>query len=163
MRTLAEILADFKQPIPPQFISQKPVFRKGSKTGEVDYIPWVNLVRILDSYTEGFWNWEIRTQFLGDRVVVEGKLSIITADGTFTREATGWESLEVDGYGDSTSNAEAMALRRACGKFGIGLYLWDKDEKPKTNNNVHPIDSKPNRKKGELTREEWLAKQGRLN
>lgn len=160
MRQLAEILADFKQPIPPEFISQKPIFKRYNgqlqKTGEVDYISWPHLCSILDRYTEGFWNWEIRTQFLGDRVVVEGKLTILTTDGNFIREATGWESLEVDGYGDSTSNAEAMAFRRSCAKFGIGLYLRNsKSDKPKN--------PQPNRKKGELTREEWLAKQGRLN
>jgi hypothetical protein len=59
-------------------------------------------------------------------VPVEGRLTIHAAKGNFTREATGQELTECDGYGDPTSNAEAMALRRCCAKFGLGLHLWEK-------------------------------------
>jgi len=31
---------------------------------------------------------------------------------------------ELRGYGDPSSNAEAMALKRAAAKFGLGLYLY---------------------------------------
>ena len=34
--------------------------------------------------------------------------------------------MEVKGYGDPTSNAESMALRRAAAKFGLALALYDK-------------------------------------
>jgi hypothetical protein len=33
---------------------------------------------------------------------------------------------ELRGYGDPSSNAEAMALKRAASKFGLGLYLYQK-------------------------------------
>jgi hypothetical protein len=33
---------------------------------------------------------------------------------------------ELRGYGDPSSNAEAMALKRAAAKFGLGLYLYQK-------------------------------------
>ena len=33
----------------------------------------------------------------------------------------------MDSYGDSTSNAEAMAFKRAAAKFGVGIWLYDKD------------------------------------
>ena len=151
MRKLTEIIEDFNQFIPPCFISKKPVFSKGRKTGEVEYVSWFHCCELLDKYCDGYWNWEIRTQFLGDRVVLEGKLTIFTTDGNFTREATGWESLEVDGYGDATSNAEAMAMRRCCAKFGLGRYLWEKEKAPLSTEN------KP-KGKGEISREEWLKR-----
>jgi len=73
-------------------------------------------------------------------VFIVGRLSIPCADGDVWREATGTECLKeikTDkgtgeviikelAYGDPTSNAEAMALRRAAAKFGLGLYLYEK-------------------------------------
>jgi hypothetical protein len=151
VKSLQEILELFTQKIPPQYVSKKPVFGRTNgklgKQGEVDFVSWPHLCLLLDKYTDGFWNWEVRTQFLGDRVVIEGRLSIITSDGVFIREATGWESMAVDGYGDATSNAEAMALRRACSKFGLGRYLWEKSESGESS-----------RSKGEISREEWLRR-----
>jgi hypothetical protein len=47
-------------------------------------------------------------------------------EGVVYREATGQEEEETTSYGDSSSNAESMALRRAAAKFGLGLYLYDK-------------------------------------
>jgi hypothetical protein len=44
--------------------------------------------------------------------------------GIISREAT--EDEELRGYGDPPSNAEAMALKRAAAKFGLGLYLYSK-------------------------------------
>lgn len=82
-------------------------------------------IRLLEYYAPGY-DWEVRVQYLGERTVVEGKLTIKAAEGEFIREATGQEDSEVDGYGDPVSNAEASALRRACAKFGLGLHLWDK-------------------------------------
>jgi hypothetical protein len=42
------------------------------------------------------------------------------------REATGIEDEETSSFGDTSSNAESMVLRRAAAKFGLGLYLYDK-------------------------------------
>lgn len=127
-RPILEILEDFSKPIPPRFIKKKPVFKringKLTKAGEVDYVPWATYIRLLDYYAPGF-DWEVRVQYLGDRTVIEGKLTIKAAEGDFVREATGQEESDVDGYGDSTSNAEASALRRACAKLGLGLHLWE--------------------------------------
>ncbi len=128
-RPILEILEDFSKPIPSRFIKKKPVFsrRQGKlvKTGEVDYVSWSTYIRLLEYYAPGY-DWEVRVQYLGERTVVEGKLTIKAAEGEFIREATGQEDSEVDGYGDPVSNAEASALRRACAKFGLGLHLWDK-------------------------------------
>lgn len=62
-------------------------------------------------------------------------------EGNFTREATETETLKREvwnktlevmeikehAYSDSSSNAESMALRRAAAKFGLALYLYEKD------------------------------------
>jgi hypothetical protein len=53
-------------------------------------------------------------------------LSIPCLEGVVSREATGTEDEELKGYGDPSSNAEAMALKRTASKFGLGLYLYQK-------------------------------------
>jgi len=103
---------------------------------DIEYISWNTVVKILDKYAKG-WTWEIRTiHTTSDRLFLVGRLSIPTAEGVIFREATGTEVLkEVDkktgelkeiAFGDSSSNAESMAFRRAAAKFGLGLYLYDK-------------------------------------
>jgi hypothetical protein len=47
-------------------------------------------------------------------------------EGIIYREATGQEEGDCGSYGDPSSNAESMALRRAAAKFGLALYLYDK-------------------------------------
>jgi hypothetical protein len=56
-------------------------------------------------------------------------LTVPTAEGPVYYEATGFETLETVGYGDPASNAESMALRRAAAKLGLGLYLYDKEQR----------------------------------
>jgi hypothetical protein len=48
------------------------------------------------------------------------------AQGVVFREAPGTEDEELKGYGNPSSNAEAIALKRAAAKFGLGLYLYQK-------------------------------------
>lgn len=43
------------------------------------------------------------------------------------RESTGTASLDDAGYGDPVQKAEAMAFRRACARFGLGLHLYHED------------------------------------
>lgn len=62
-----------------------------------------------------------------NQVAVVVSISIPCLEGVVTRFATGQEDAEVVGFGDSTSNGESMALRRAAAKFGLGLYLYYKD------------------------------------
>jgi len=57
------------------------------------------------------------------------RVTITCDDGTVYREATGNESEDLDSYGDPFSNAESMALRRALAKFGLALYLYDRDRR----------------------------------
>ena len=160
MDTLEKILKSFGQTFD-QYIEQKPVFSKGSKSGTVEYIPWFSLCDILDTYAPG-WEWELSCDYHGDRTVVIGKLTIHGSDRSISRSATGNEDSNCGSFGDPCSNAEAMTLRRACAKFGIARYLWAKDEKPKSNQQPSStFKTTPPREKGTISREEWLARQKR--
>ena len=166
-RTLEEILADFDRPIEFQHISKKPSFNKGQKSGDIEFVSWHTLCRLLNQHTGGYWEWKVRTH-MGDRTVVEGSLTIHGTDGSLTREATGNESSEVDGYGDPSSNAEAMALRRCCAKFGLGLSMWEKKKSVSGNGNSNsngngngkqaPTITANGNGKGTLSREEWQTR-----
>ncbi|MGL5941907.1 MAG: hypothetical protein ACRC2S_16330 [Waterburya sp.] len=125
-RPIADILQDFNAPINSAIISKKPVFKNRQKVDDIDYIHWYDLVSELHRIAPG-WSWEIRTQFLPDRCVIEGRLTIKAAEGEFFMEATGVEPLDSNGFGDPVYSAEASALRRAMAKFGYALDLWRKD------------------------------------
>lgn len=85
-------------------------------------------------YWRGHWEYSISgITTTSDRIFVTAKITIHADEGSFSREAIGTETLkrEVRGeikelaYGDPSSNAESMALRRAAAKFGLALYLYD--------------------------------------
>lgn len=120
-RPFREILNDLSKPIPDRFLKTKEI--KGTR---LTYIPWYQAIRLLDWYAPG-WCYEVRNVTpIGDQTVLTVRLIIPAAEGDVWREATGIEEDEVSGYGDTSSNAESMALRRAAAKFGLGLYLYDK-------------------------------------
>ena len=70
-RPLNDILKDFSKPIPDEYLKTKPTFSKGKRSGEVTYAPWGNYVKLLLEYAPGY-SWEIRTQYLPEKVIVEG-------------------------------------------------------------------------------------------
>ena len=121
LRPIADIINDLSKPIPPRLLRSKTV--GGQK---IQYIPWYTAVRFLDLYAPG-WNYEIRhLTEIGNKLILVARISIPCAEGIIYREATGQEDEEVKGYGDSSSNAESMCLRRAAAKFGLGLGLYEK-------------------------------------
>ena len=123
-RPIADILADLAEPVHTRHLETKTL-----KGHNITFIPWHRACRILDFYTAGFWNYEIREKAVtGSHFLITIRVIIHGCDGTLYREGTGLESLSVDSYGDPSSNAEAMAFRRACAKFGLGLHLYE--EKP---------------------------------
>lgn len=119
-RPINDILEDFSRPIPQRFISTR--MQSGAR---IQYISWVNVTKLLEFFAPGF-DWKIEIHYGGDRLYVVGTLVIRAAEGDFTRQATGNESSDLDKFGDPSSNAEAMALRRAAAKFGLGRHLWEK-------------------------------------
>lgn len=119
-RSITEIIADLSKPIPARLLRTKTV--GGQK---IRFLPWHTAIKFLDLYAPG-WSYEIRhVTGIGGKVIVVARISIPCAEGIVYREATGQEDQEVSSWGDSSSNAEAQALKRATAKFGLGLYLYD--------------------------------------
>ncbi len=119
--TLKQIQIALSRPLPQSLLSTR---RQGGK--DLTYISWHTANKILDKYAPG-WAWEITKLELTDKALfMVGSLSIPTHDGLIVRCASGTESLDCSSYGDPSSNAESMAFRRACARFGLGLYLYDK-------------------------------------
>ena len=164
---ITEIISNLKQPVPSSLIKQKKV---GGNT--IDYISWFDYCNLLDERV-GLWEWSIVSMTTTDnRLFITGRLTIYgdaPQSGTFgerslSQMATGTEILNCSSYGDPSSNAEAMALRRACAKFGLARDLWRKEEKQTNSFNNHHQTNKPKsyrpKAKGEISREQWLQLKG---
>lgn len=120
LRSIRDIVKDLSKPVAKRHLRTR---RQSGK--EIRYIAWHDAVKYLDHYAPG-WNYEVRSmQSIGGKLIITIRLSIPCLEGLVHREATGQEDEEKDSYGDSSSNAESMALRRAAAKFGLGLYLYD--------------------------------------
>lgn len=120
LRSIREIVRDLTKPVAKRHLRTR---RQGGK--EIAYISWHDAIKYLDHYAPG-WNYEIRSiDSVGGKLILTVRLSIPSLEGIVYREATGQEDETRDNYGDSSSNAESMALRRAASKFGLGLYLYD--------------------------------------
>lgn len=135
-RPITEILADLSKPIPGKYLAQR---KQGGSS--ITYLPWHNCVKLLDRCAPG-WDYSVTNiHTTSDRIFITTRITIRASEGDFSREATGTELLKENrwnektkafsvmelAYGDSSSNAESMALRRAAAKFGLALYLYDKD------------------------------------
>lgn len=140
MRSITSILEDFRKPVPPSKLSQKNSYSKGKLSGKITYIHWYDLIDTLNDFAPG-WGWEVRTHFLPDRCVIEGRLTIRATEGDYPMEATGVEMLDSNGFGDPVYSAEASALRRAMAKFGYALELWRKDKPAYSSKPNKPIET----------------------
>jgi hypothetical protein len=147
-RAIADILADLAKPVPDRFLDTR---QQGGAT--LTYIPWYTVAKLLDYYAPGWEGTVTQMHTTRDRIFVIYRLTIHAQEGRFTREATGTELLKEDkpikqngkvlkdeqgnaimkrvelAYGDPSSNAESMAFRRAAAKFGLGLNLYEKDDR----------------------------------
>ena len=136
-RPIATILADLAKPIPGKYLDTR---KQGG--ANLTYLPWYNAVKLLDRCTGGHWDYQITSiHTTSERIFLTARITIHAESGSFTREASGTELLKEEyldketqthkirelAYGDSSSNAESMALRRAAAKFGLGLYLYNRD------------------------------------
>jgi len=121
MATYAEIQAELKSPIPAEMLRQR---QQGGQT--LTFLPWYNCSTLADERAPG-WSGEARVQDLGDAVAVIYRITVPADDGNVVREAIGYEAKSTSSYGDPTSNAEAMAFRRAWAKHGLGSSLYGGD------------------------------------
>lgn len=119
-RKLADILEDLRKKPAKRHLATKTV--QGTT---ITYMPWYRICDYLDYYAPG-WDWKITTDIGHDRLFVVGELTVYGSDRHVTMAATGTERLDKDSFGDPSSNAEAMALRRAAAKIGFCRHLWDK-------------------------------------
>jgi hypothetical protein len=123
LRSIREIVKDLSKPIAQKHLRKR---RQGGK--EITYLAWHDAVKYLDHFAPG-WCYEIRAiDSIAGKLILTVRLSILCAEGVVFREATGQEDETLDSYGDSSSNSESMALRRACAKFGLGLALYDQNK-----------------------------------
>jgi Rad52/22 family double-strand break repair protein len=119
--SIREIITDLSQPVNSKRLKTR---KQGGK--QITDLPWYQAVNYLDHFAPG-WSYKVRSvTTVGDAVAITVRISIPCAEGLIWREASGYEPLNVKGYGDPTSNAESMALRRAAAKFGLCLYLYEK-------------------------------------
>jgi hypothetical protein len=120
LRSIRDIVKDLSKPVAKRHLRTR---KQGGK--ELTYISWYDAVKYLDHYAPG-WCYEVRSlNSISGKLILTIRLSIPCQEGIIYREATGQEEEETTSYGDSSSNAESMALRRAAAKFGLGLYLYD--------------------------------------
>ncbi len=120
-QSISDIITKLSAPIAARHLKTR---KQGG--ADITFIEWHTAVKYLDWQAPG-WSYHVgNVALLGELVTVVASISIPTTDGLITREATGCESVNAKGYGDAVSNAEAMALKRAAAKFGLGLYLYSK-------------------------------------
>lgn len=124
LRSIRAIVADLSQPLPPACVATKTV--KGTT---LRYLHWTTVARVLDAYAPGWSGTIVRIDQIASACVITYRITIPCLEGTVWREATGQEEAQLGerAYGDSTSNGEAMAFKRAAAKFGLGAWLYAKD------------------------------------
>ena len=123
LRSIRDIVKDLSKPIAQKHLRKR---RQGGK--EIIYLAWHDAVKYLDHYAPG-WCYEIRSiDSVSGKLIMIVRLSIPSLEGVIYREATGQEDEDLETYGNSSSNSESMALRRAASKFGLGLYLYDQNK-----------------------------------
>lgn len=123
LRSIRDIIKDLSKPVAQKHLRKR---RQGGK--EITYLAWHDAVKYLDHYAPG-WCYEIRSlTSVAGKLIIIVRLSIPSVEGITYREATGQEAEDLDAYGDSSSNAESMSLRRAAAKFGLGLNLYDQNK-----------------------------------
>jgi hypothetical protein len=123
LRSIRDIVKDLTKPVAKRHLRAR---KQGGK--EIQYIAWHDAIKYLDHYAPG-WCYEVRSmESIGGKLILTVRLSVQCAEGIVYREATGQEDEDLDSYGNSSSNSESMALRRAAAKFGLGLYLYDQNK-----------------------------------
>ena len=119
-RPLENIISDLSWPLPENYLDWK------TKPALIPYISHDVLCWILN-YICPDWGSEFEFSQGGNLIIVKCKLTIVSQNGIITRESTGSANLDDDNYGGPLPEAEAQSFRRAASKFGLGLYLYEKE------------------------------------
>ncbi|KAK4570631.1 hypothetical protein RGQ29_029483 [Quercus rubra] len=124
-RPLSEILKELNKRVPDSLVK---VIRSENDFS-IKYVPWHVMNRILNLHAPE-WSGEVRSiTYSGDAksVSVVYRVTLYGTDAEIYRESTGTASVDDTSYGDPVQKAEAMAFRRACARFGLGLHLYHED------------------------------------
>lgn len=123
-RPLSEILKQLNKRVPDSLV------RVRSEDGfNMKYVPWHIVNRIMNLHAPE-WSGDVRSITYsadGKSVSVVYRVTIYGTDAEIYRESTGTASVDDKGFGDPVQKAEAMAFRRACARFGLGLHLYHED------------------------------------
>ncbi|XP_038716851.1 DNA repair RAD52-like protein 1, mitochondrial isoform X2 [Tripterygium wilfordii] len=123
-RPLSEVLKQLNKKVPDSLVRLR---HDGGFT--VKYVPWHIVNRIMNLHAPE-WSGEVRSITYsadGKSVSVVYRVTIYGTDAEIYRESTGTALMDEVGYGDPVQKAEAMAFRRACARFGLGLHLYHED------------------------------------
>ncbi|XP_023763211.1 DNA repair RAD52-like protein 1, mitochondrial [Lactuca sativa] len=125
-RPISEILKELNKKVPDSLIRA----RVEANGFSIKYIPWHIVNRIMNLHAPE-WSGEVRSINYspdGKSVSVTYRVTLYGTDAEIFRESTGTSSVDdVGGYGDPVQKAEAMAFRRACARFGLGLHLYHEE------------------------------------
>lgn len=121
-KLLGQILHDLRKPVPEKYIQLKDTGKFKAR-----FIPHTTVRDLLDYCAPGWWS-ETRIEGIGGKVYVTVRLTIMGSDQSCSREGIGNEDDDLGDkdWGDPSSNAHAMVLRRAAMEFGLGRSLWGK-------------------------------------
>jgi hypothetical protein len=119
-RSLSEIVSELSRPLPIDYLSVKSL--KGEK---IIYLDLHTSVWILDYICPG-WQVEFRESQISDRAIVTARLTLLCKEGSFSRESIGSELIDDQYFGGFMPDSESQAFRRACSRFGLGRYLYEK-------------------------------------
>ncbi|XP_010534138.1 PREDICTED: uncharacterized protein LOC104809758 [Tarenaya hassleriana] len=123
-RPLSEILKELNKKVPDSLLRTRL-----ENDFPIKYIPWHIVNRIVNLHAPE-WSGEVRNiTYSPDAksVSVVYRVTLFGTDAEIFRESTGTASVEEQCYGDAVQKAEAMAFRRACARFGLGLHLYHED------------------------------------
>ena len=125
-RSISAIVADLSRPLPDTCLVT--IKRDGR---DIPGLHWYTVRAVLDTYAPG---WQTRITILQvdkDVCRVVCRLGIPCLEGIVWREGTGekddWDA-DPKQYGNPAANAEANAFKRAASKFGVGTYLYERDQ-----------------------------------
>lgn len=124
---LMGMLERLREPIPHELISRKDT---GSKGYQAEYVNITDLKDLVDDRIgAGNWSSSLREMFQADRqLIMVVEVTVTADDRSCSHVGTGYEFIEDVAYGDTSSNAYAMAFKRAFESFGLGRELWRKTE-----------------------------------
>lgn len=105
--------------------------REGGFGKKLDYIPIDEVINRLNDVLPLGYSWTVNsTVELQGHIVVTGTLGIRLEDGTeIFRSGVGADKITAMDLDKTVKTAYAEAFKKACNTLGVGLYLWDADER----------------------------------